>query len=117
MSEPTVTTLATAAALGTATATTALLPGIDGNALVGAVAGAALFVTSARDLPLVRRVLYLVISTVVGYLGAPEVLAHLPLHSPAIAAFLAGALVVTLTVQLIERAKALDLSTLLRKGE
>jgi len=117
MSEPTVTTLATATALGTATATTTLLPGIDGNALVGAVAGAALFVTSARDLPLARRVLYLVISTVVGYLAAPEVLAHLPLHSPAIAAFLAGALVVTLTVQLIERAKAFDLSTLLRKGE
>ena len=117
MSEPTVTTLATSAALGTATATTALLPGIDGNALVGAVAGAALFVTSSRDLPLVRRVLYLVISTVVGYLAAPEVLAHLPLQSTAIAAFLAGALVVTLTVQLIERAKSFDLSTLFPKGD
>lgn len=117
MSEPTIATLATSAALGTATATTALLPGIDGNALVGAVAGAALFVTSSRDLPLVRRVIYLVISTVVGYLAAPEVLAHLPLRSTAIAAFLAGALVVTLTVQLIERAKAFDLSTLLKKGD
>lgn len=117
MSEPTIATLATSAALGAATATTALLPGIDGNALVGAVAGAALFVTSSRDLPLLRRVIYLVISTVVGYLAAPEVLAHVPLQSTAIAAFLAGALVVTLTVQLIERAKAFDLSTLLKKGD
>jgi hypothetical protein len=44
-------------------------------------------------------------------------LAHLPLHSPAVAAFLAGALVVTLTMQLIERAKTLDLSILFRKGD
>ena len=117
MSEPTLATLTTSAALGTATATTALLPGVDGNALVGAVAGAALFVTSSRDLPLVRRVIYLVISTVIGYLAAPEVLAHLPLTSTAIAAFLAGALVVTLTVQLIERAKAFDLAILFRKGD
>ncbi len=117
MSEPALATLATSAALGTATATTALMPGIDGNALVGAVAGAALFVTSSRDLPLIRRVIYLVISTVVGYLAAPEVLAHLPLQSTALAAFLAGALVVTLTMQLIERAKTFDLSTLFRKGD
>lgn len=117
MSEPAFTTLATTTALGTATATTALLPGIDGNALVGAVAGAALFVTSSRDLPLWRRVIYLVISTVVGYLAAPDVLAHVPLHSTAIAAFLGGALVVTLTMQLIERAKAFDFSRLLSKGD
>lgn len=117
MSEPTIATLATSTALGTATATTALLPGIDGNALVGAVAGAALFVTSARDLPLLRRVIYLVISTVVGYLAAPEVLAHLPLQSSAVAAFLAGALVVTLTLPLIERAKSFDVSTVFKKGD
>jgi hypothetical protein len=117
MSEPATATLTTSAVLGTAAATTALLPGIDGNALVGAVAGAALFVTSARDLPLLRRVIYLVISTAIGYLAAPELLAHLPLHSPAVAAFLAGALVVTLTMQLIERAKTLDLSILFRKGD
>lgn len=117
MSEPAFATLATSTALGTATATTALLPGIDGDALVGAVAGAALFVTSSRDLPLMRRVIYLVISTVVGYLAAPDVLAHVPLHSTALAAFLAGALVVTLTMQLIERAKTFDLATLFRKGD
>lgn len=117
MSEPAIATVATATALGTATATTALLPGIDGNALVGAVAGAALFVTSSRDLPLVRRVIYLVISTVVGYLAAPDLLAHLPLQSTAVAAFLAGALVVTLTTQLIERAKSFDFSTVFRKGD
>ena len=117
MSEPAIATVATTTALGTATATTALLPGVDGNALVGAVAGAALFVTSSRDLPLVRRVIYLVISTVVGYLAAPDLLAHLPLQSTAVAAFLAGALVVTLTTQLIERAKSFDFSTVFRKGD
>lgn len=112
MHKPAIATLVTASAPDLA----ALLPGLDGNALIGAFAGAALFVTNSRDLPLVHRTIYLVISTVVGYFAAPEVLADLPLHSVAMAAFLAGALVVTLTVQLIERAKSFDLSTLFKKG-
>ena len=116
MSEPTVATLATSTALGTATATTALLPGIDGNALVGAVAGAALFVTSSRDLPLVRRVIYLVISTVVGYLAAPEVAARMGLQETGVSAFLAAAFAIAITVQGLERIKTLDLARWLRRG-
>lgn len=114
MSEPAIAPLATSAAVVTATV---WMPGIDSDALVGAIAGAALFVTSSRELPLFRRVVYLLISAVIGYLAAPDVLAHLPLHSSAVAAFLAGALVVSVTVQLIERAKTFDVSTLFSKGE
>jgi len=113
MAEPASTTLA--AAVATATAAT-LLPGIDGNALVGAIAGGALFVTGARDLPLIRRAVYLAISAGAGYVAAPELLDHVPLHSTGVAAFLAGASVVTVTTQLVERLKAFDLTSLFKRG-
>jgi len=72
-----------------------LLSGIDGNALVGAFAGAALFVLRAQDMGLVRRVLYFAVSIVAGYLVAPEIMHVTPLQSPAVAALIASAVVVT----------------------
>jgi hypothetical protein len=113
MTEPASTYLTTAAV--TATATTALLPGIDGDALVGALAGGTLFVTSARDLPALRRITYLLVSAVAGYFSAPELLQLLPLHSKGLAAFLGGAVAVTAATQAIERVKALDLVSFLPK--
>lgn len=73
-----------------------LLSGIDGNALVGAFAGAALFVLRAQDMGLLRRVLYFAVSIVAGYLVAPEIMRMTPLQSPAVAALVASAAVVTL---------------------
>jgi hypothetical protein len=116
MTEPASATLAVAATLATATAATTLIPGIDGNALVGAIAGGALFVTSARDLPLARRLAYLIVSAGAGYVSAPEVMQHVAIHSSGVAAFLAGATAVTVTTQVTERIKTLDLSTLFKRG-
>ena len=48
----------------------ALLPGVDGNALIGAFAGATLFVVSAKSLPIWQRLVYLLISIIAGYLAA-----------------------------------------------
>jgi len=104
----------TAAAI-TAAATTALLPGIDGDALVGALAGGTLYVTSARDLPPLRRAVYLLVSTAAGYFGAPELRGLLPLQSNGLAGFLGGAVAVTVATQAIERVKTLDLSSLFTK--
>lgn len=115
MTEPASATLATSTAIATATAATTLLPGIDGNALVGAIAGGALFVTSAHDLPLWRRAVYLVVSVSAGYLAAPDIQPHAPMLSTGVCAFLAGALVVTLATQAIERAKTFDLSSIFTK--
>lgn len=114
MTEPASAYLTTAAITATA-ATTAMLPGIDGDALVGALAGGTLYVTSARDLPPWQRAVYLLVSTTAGYFGAPELRALLPLQSSGLAGFLGGAVAVTFAIQAIERIKAFDFSSLFIK--
>lgn len=114
MTEPASAYFTTAAITATA-ATTALLPGIDGDALVGALAGGTLYVTSTRDLPTLRRAVYLLVSTAAGYFAAPELMQLLPLKSKGLAGFLGGAVVVTFAIQAIERVKTLDLSSLFTK--
>ena len=115
MTEPAIAALATAAAAATAATASTLVPGVDGNALVGAIAGGALFVTSARDLPVASRLAYLFASAGAGYVAAPEVLQYIPLHSAGVAAFLASSLAVTVTTQLIERVKTFDFTSLITK--
>lgn len=113
MAEPTSTsTLALAAGVGFAS----MFPGIDGNALIGAFAGAALIVVTSKDLSLVNRFFYLVISLIVGYQGAPEIINATPIKSTGVAAFFAAAVAIALALQLVERIKAFDLSTLFKKG-
>lgn len=92
------------------------LPGIDGDALVGAFAGATLFVVTAARLPLWRRVVYLAVSVVAGYQGAAELIGRGLLESSGVAAFICSACAITVTLGLIERAKAMDLSSLFRRG-
>ncbi|WP_199098957.1 putative holin [Dyella sp. ASV21] len=116
MTEPATTTLAGSAAIVATATTTALLPGVDGNALTGAIAGGALFVTMSRDLPLIKRAIYLLISVVVGYLAAPELMQRFGLVSSGVAAFLAASIAITVATQLIDRIRSLsDLSTLFTK--
>lgn len=114
MTEPATTFLGLAAA--TTVAASAMVPGVDANAIVGAVAGGALFVTSARDLTVRMRLAYLLVSAGAGYVAAPELMQRLPLHSTGVAAFLAGALAVTVTTQLIERVKTFDFTSLIKRG-
>jgi hypothetical protein len=113
MAEPNTTTAAT---LSAAIGLTGLMPGIDGNALIGAFAGAALVVVTSKDLGVVRRIAWLLISLVMGYLAAPEIVNATPVHSTGVAAFFAAALVITVTLQLIERVKSVDLLAFFRKG-
>ncbi|WP_448132804.1 putative holin [Stenotrophomonas rhizophila] len=114
MTEPTSTgslmTLATSVGLAS------LLPGIDGDALIGAFAGATLFVVSAKDLPIWKRLVYLAISVVAGYLGGSEVMRLFNVASTGLAAFFCAACVITVTLALIERSGAFDLSRFRRGG-
>lgn len=113
MTDPnTAPTLALPAAIGIAS----LAPGIDGNALIGAFAGAALVVVTSKELGITRRVAYMLISLVMGYLAAPEIVAATPIRSTGVAAFLAAALVIAATLRLIDRVKTLDLLSAIRKG-
>jgi len=116
MTEPATTALALTATAATATAASALVPDVDANALIGAVAGGALFVTSARDLSLPVRATYLLVSIAAGYVAAPEVIQRLPLHSTGVAAFLAATLAITVTTQIIDRVKAFDFTSILKRG-
>lgn len=111
MAEPIPSAVIVGAGLGFAS----LFPGVDGNALIGAFAGAALLVVSSKDLSLGKRFAYLVISMIAGYLAAPEVVNWTPVRSTGVAAFFAAASAIVLTLQLIERLKTLDLTAFLKK--
>lgn len=112
MAEPSTTTTAiVSAGIGFAS----LAPGIDGDALIGAFAGAALLVVSSKDLSLGQRFAYLVISLIAGYLAAPELVRWTPIRSTGVAGFFAAALAIALTLQLLERIKTVDLFALLTK--
>ncbi|MGV4733209.1 phage holin family protein [Burkholderia sp. JSH-S8] len=113
MAEPNTTS---AAALAAAIGLAGVAPGIDGDALIGAFAGAALVVVTSKDLGIARRAAYMLISLVMGYLAAPEITHIVPIRSTGVAAFFAAALVITVTLTLIERVKGADLLALFRKG-
>jgi hypothetical protein len=114
MAEPTTTTagLTLAAALGISLA--AALTGIDGNALVGAFAGATLFVISSRELGAWDRIAYLLISIVMGYKAAPEITAHTFIEQTAIAAFVAGLICVTAALRLVDKIKEMDIIAMIK---
>lgn len=110
MAEPSTTTLVAASAVGIA----AMFPNIDGNALIGAFAGATLFVISAREIGLWLRAVYLLISLVMGYIAAPELTDHLPIQETGVAGFLAGLLCITVTLPLLKRLEGVDLISLFK---
>ncbi len=113
MAEPNTTT---AGALSAAIGLAGLAPGINGDALIGAFTGAALVVVTSKDIGVLKRIAYMLISLVMGYMAAPEVVSQTPIHSMGVAGFLSAALVITLTVQLIERLKTADLLAFFRRG-
>ncbi|WP_421865102.1 putative holin [Motiliproteus sp.] len=90
-----------------------ILPGIDGNALIGSFAGATLFVMSAKELGAATRIGYLLISLIMGYLAAPEIVRITFIQESGVAGFLSGVLCITLTLQLTKRLESTDLVTLL----
>lgn len=103
-------------ALITSVALSSFLLGLDGNALVGAFAGAVLMVMSSKDLRWYTRVVYLVISWVMGYIAAPEIIDHFPVHETGVAAFFAAAVVVVIALEIIERLRKANLLGWLRSG-
>jgi len=54
---------------------------------------------------------------VMGYLAAPEIVNATPLQSTGVAAFFAAALVIAITLRMIERARAWDPRSMFRNRE
>ncbi|MCY0389106.1 putative holin [Robbsia sp. Bb-Pol-6] len=92
-----------------------LLNGVDADALIGAFAGAALVVATSQDLSLSKRIAYLGISWIAGYLAAPEVVRTTPIRSTGVAGFLAAALAIAVTLQMIERIRKMNIRAFFRK--
>lgn len=115
MMEPTSSAVSAGVAMG-AVAVTSLLPGVNGDALIGAFAGAVVFALHARDISVAKRLIYMLVSFIIGYLAAPEVMRLSGVQSFTIAAFAASALVVTAALAGIEKIKSFDFSSLWKKG-
>ena len=95
---------------------TSWLLGVNGDALIGAFAGAVVFALQAKDIGLLKRVAYMLISILIGYLGAGEVMTHTGLQSWTIAAFGLSATVVTLALASIEKIKSFDITSIFKRG-
>lgn len=115
MAEPSTTTLAvvTTASIGLSS----LFPGIDGNALIGAFAGASLVAVTSKDLNIVQRLAYMVISLAIGYLAAPEMLKLTPLNESGVASFIVAAIAIACVTHSLDLIKKIELPAWFQKGE
>ncbi|SEA27743.1 putative holin [Marinobacterium iners] len=101
MAEPSTTTAIAVATTGVGLA--AIFPGIDGNALIGAFAGATLFVMSAKELRHWVRGVYLMISLVMGYIAAPEITSLTFIEQTGVASFLGSVFCISATLPMIRQ--------------
>lgn len=113
--EPTSSAASAGIALG-AVAITSILPGVNGDALIGAFAGAVVFALHAKDLTIIKRLVYMVVSILLGYMGAGEVMHWTGIQSSTIAAFTASALIVTAALAGIDKIRQFDITSLWKKG-
>ena len=113
--EPTSSAVSAGAAMGTVFITS-FLPGVNGDALVGAFAGAVVFAMQAKDLEIINRLVYMAVSILLGYMGADEVMKHTGLTSFTLAAFGLSAIVVTAALAGIDKIKKFDIASFWKKG-
>lgn len=112
MTEPT-TTSAALAATATGIGLTALFPAIDGNALIGSFAGAILFFLISKEPHIFSRFGYALVSLIMGYFIAPEIVHRQIVNEMAVAAFFSATTIVTITVGLIAKIKTMDIQALI----
>ncbi|WP_025139003.1 putative holin [Achromobacter sp. DH1f] len=115
MAEP---TSAISAALPTASALLfgAMLPGVDGGALIGAFAGAALFIVHNNELGVSKRLVYGLVSWLIGYFAAPELGRLVGVQETVVTGFGAAAVAVTVAITAIKKIEAADFTFWKRGG-
>ncbi|MBV2182345.1 MAG: phage holin family protein [Castellaniella sp.] len=110
MAEP-ASSIATAGVVAATVALAAWLSQLDPGAVAGAFAGAVTFALTAKDTARVPRIIYALVSLVVGYAAVPDVAALSPIKSPFLAAFLVSALVVQATITALDRIKTASIKS------
>lgn len=124
MAEPIATSTTTAIAVTSVGAIT-LLPGVDAATVLGAFAGAAVFVLNSDEMSTPKKLAFLVLSIVAGFLAAPLAAVLIAKALPAdaevshgVGALVASAVVVKLLLALIRLAGNGDrLAGLFRSNE
>lgn len=111
MAEPSSTS---AAVISSSITMATFLPGIDGNALIGAFAGATLFVATAKEIGIVLRFIYLFISILMGYFLAPSIISHSVVEEPALAGFIGGLFCITASLKIMDYIQNTNIANLLR---
>lgn len=101
MAEPT-SSGAVAAAGAVGLTATAIIPGVDVNAVIGGFAGALLFVLWAHDLTMARRLGYLLASWVGGYYAATEAVGRGATQFSGLPAMVTAALIVTILIGVLD---------------
>lgn len=104
MAEPT--TTATVAGLSAM----AFLPFINGDAMLGAVLGAAFIATYEKDLNSWQRLRTMLLSTGIGYLLAPEITSRTMITSDATAALITSTFSLFILVKAVDWVKKTKLS-------
>lgn len=114
MAEPTSTTviaITTGAGVGLAS----LFPWVDGNALMGAVLGAALVALTKKDFKPWQRIGSLVFSALVGYMFSAEVVAQTPLTDTSTGGFYGALLIVPIALKLVAYVDKIDAEALIKR--
>lgn len=111
MAEPATTTSMTALTISAAS----LLPFINGNALLGAVFGAALFATTKKDLRPLQRLTTMILATGIGYLLTPEIIARTFITNDATAGMAAAIFSLPIILKIIIWVDQSSLSDILNK--
>lgn len=106
MAEPAITTTATVGALSAMS----FLPFINGNALLGAVLGAAFIATTEKDLTALQRIRTMLLSTGIGYLLAPEISSRTFITSDATAALITSTFSLFIMIKAVDWVKKAKLS-------
>ncbi len=115
MAEP---TTSTASIIVAGAGLAGVMSGINADAAVGALCGALVFFATTQELPVARRLMFLVISFVAGYMFAPLVAVTKitipllgtigPMNLPGPAAFISSALVITVTLAAIKQRRGTE---------
>jgi hypothetical protein len=107
MAEPSTAVIAIATATGVSLASVVF--GLNADTAIGSFAGATLFITSTHELTIKTRILYLIISVVMGYFVAGEILQNTFIASPGVAGFIGGLTSISVSLLIIKQLQDGDL--------